>query len=358
MNRLTIWGLIKKLVIWVVCLPLVVIVSFVLVQYLKISLKPYQVTCEPITVHQTRMNNNNMYQNNAEVVIFSVNGTLHYFVKNWPGSLGLRSRFSGKLCTMENRKINVLQDASKYYGNDNRYIYYQSDNRIMAYDTQFEEASILAQLTEYEKYNALMHPDGTLIFYPKDKNMECFSVKNGRILEPNGSLSAPLQYILGGDRYTIEKRKIYRQGEDISDQFGEASFRAIVPYQEGLLVINDGYGNPVYYIQEDGAILDLFPEFMCMCSESSINFYEHFIFVSFLRWEDWDESGLGMKRFENDQLAGTYRIDIRNFSVEKISDHIYSGMYIFDDSGIYTCSRDGDISKISFSGEELQRIVD
>ena len=124
------------------------------------------------------------------------------------------------------------------------------------------------------------------------------------------------------------------------------------------MLINDGYGNLIYYIQEDGQILDVFPEFMCFSSESSINFYEHYIFVSFMRWEGWDESGLGIKRFEDDQLAGTYRIDIRDFSIEKISDKIYSGMYIFDDSGIYTCDRDGNISKISFSGDELQLIVD
>ena len=178
------------------------------------------------------------------------------------------------------------------------------------------------------------------------------------MLEPQSGITAPAQYILGGKQYSVKKRRVYCNGEDISDQFGDASFRAIIPYQEGLLLINDGYGNLLYYIQEDGQITDVFPEFKCFCSESSINFYEHYIFVSLLRWEDWDESGLGIKRFEDDQLAGTYRIDIRDFSIVKISDKIYSGMYIFDGSGIYTCNREGDISKINFNGEELQLIVD
>lgn len=299
-----------------------------------------------------------MNQNNAAVDIFQVNDTLYYCIENWPRSLGLRSRFSGKLCTIENGRIHVLQKASIVYGNDDRFIYYEYNDQLMAYDTQSGKASMLAQLPEYARYDVVLQSDGTLAFFTADTDTECFSVKNGAMVEPQDGITAPAQYILGGKQYSVRRRYVYCEGEDISDLFGDASFRAIVPYHEGLLLINDGYGNLMYYIQEDGRIVDVFPEFTCFCSESSINFYEHYIFVSFLRWEDWDESGLGIKRFENDQLAGTYRIDIRDFSIKKISDKIYSGMYIFDDSGIYTCSREGDISKISFSGEELQLIVD
>lgn len=357
MKRLGIWAATKRM-IWVVCILFWVILCFVLVQSLKISLTPYQVTNAAIVVHQTGTDNNNVYQNNADVDIFPVNGTLHYFIKNWPPSLGLRSKFSGKLCTIENGRIHVLQKASIVYGNDDRFIYYGFDDQLMAYDTQSGKASMLTQLPEYARYDVVLQSDGTLAFFTADTDTECFSVKNGTILEPQDGITAPSDYILGGKQYSVRRGYVYCQGEDITDRFGDASFRAIVPYHEGLLLINDGYGNLMYYIQEDGRIVDVFPKFTCFCSESSINFYEHYIFVSFLRWEDWDESGLGIKRFENDQLAGTYRIDIRDFSIKKISDKIYSGMYIFDDSGIYTCSREGDISKISFSGEELQLIVD
>lgn len=357
MKWVTIWATAKKIV-WAACILFAVFLCVVIIELVKISLMPYHVTSERVTVQQTRMDNNNAHQNNAEVNIFSINRTLYFFIKSWPDALGLRSKFSGKLCTIENGRINVLQEASLVYGNDNRFIYLKSNNQLIAYDTQSGIVSTLTQLTEYKRYDAVPQSDGALKFFINDENMECFSVKNGKIHESEAIPAAPVEYILGEKRYSVTKNDVYCQGENISDQFGKASFRAIVPYQEGLLLINDGYGNLLYYIQENGEILDVFPEFECFCSESSINYYEHYIFVSFLRWEGWDESGLGIKRFEDDRLAGTYRIDTRDFSVEKISDNIYSGMYIFDDSGIYTCSRSGDVSKISFCGEELQMIVD
>lgn len=358
MQRCTIWSVIKKFVIWIVCILLLGTLCFIFVAMLKITLTPYQVTSETISVQQTVAANNNMYQNNADVDIFQVNGTLYYCIENWPGSLGLRSRFSGRLCTIENGRIHVLQKASIVHGNDDRFVYYEYNNQLMAYDTHLKKASMLTKLPELARYDVVLQSDGTLVFFQADTDTVCISVKNGAMVEQREGVAAPSQYILGEKQYSVRKRHVYCEGEDISDFFGDASFRAIVPYQEGLLLINDGYGNLIYYIQEDGQILDVFPEFMCFSSESSINFYEHYIFVSFMRWEGWDESGLGIKHFEDDQLAGTYRIDIRDFSIEKISDKIYSGMYIFDDSGIYTCDRDGNISKISFSGDELQLIVD
>ena len=358
MNRLSIWRVIKWLVIWVACILFFAILCFISVQLLKIMLTPYQVTSSEIAVHRAGTDNNNACQNNADVDIFPVNGTLYYFIKNWTPSLGRRSKFSGKLCTIENGRIHVIQRVSTIYGNDYRFIYYKYNDQLMAYDTQSGKASVLTQIPEYARYDVVQQSDGTLTFFAADTDTECCSVKNGIMLELRSGITAPTQYILGGKQYSVKRMHVYCDGEDITDQFGDASFRAIVPYQEGLLLINDGYGNLIYYIQTDGQIVGVFPEFECFSSESSINFYEHYIFVSFLRWEDWDESGLGIKRFEDDQLAGTYRIDIRDFSIEKLSDKIYSGMYIFDDSGIYTCNRDGDISKINFNGEELQLIVD
>lgn len=358
MKRLEIWALIKRLVVWVVCILLLAILCFIFIPILKIALTPYQVTSEPIFIHQTVMTNNNMHQNNANVDIFQVNGTLYYLIKNWPESLGRRSRFSDKLCTIENGRIRVLQKASMGYGNDDRFVYYKYNNQLMAYDAQSEKTLRLTKLPELARYDVGPQSNGSLAFFAADTDTECFSVKDGAIVEQQDVMAIPNQYVLGGKQYTVRNGHVYCQGEDISDCFGDASFRALVPYQEGLLLINDGYGNLVYYIRDDGLILDVFPKFTCFSSESCINFYEHYIFVSFMRWEDWDELGLGIKRFEDDQLAGTYRIDIRDFSIEKISDKSYSGMYIFDDSGIYTCDLNGDISKISFNGEELLLIVD
>lgn len=155
----------KKLVKWIVCILLFGTLSFIFVAMLKITLTPYQVTSEIISVQQTVAANNNMYQNNADVDIFQVNGTLYYYIENWPGSLGLRSRFSGKLCTIKNGRIHILQKASIVYGNDDRFVYYEYNDQLMAYDTQLGTASMMMQLPELARYDVVLQSDGTLDFF-------------------------------------------------------------------------------------------------------------------------------------------------------------------------------------------------
>lgn len=164
MNRLSIWRRIKRLVIVVACILFCATFGFILMQLLKISLTPYQVTSSEIVVHQARTDNNNLSQNNADVEIFSVNGKLYYFIKNWTPSLGLRSKFSDKLCTIENGRLHVLQKVSTIYGNDNRFIYYKYKDQLMAHDTQSGKASVLTQITEYTRYDVVQQSDGTLTF--------------------------------------------------------------------------------------------------------------------------------------------------------------------------------------------------
>lgn len=239
MDQLSLWAVIKRLMLWVICIPLSIILCIFSIQFLIISLKPYQVTSEAIVVHQTVTDNNNVHQNNADVDIIQVNDALYYHIKGWHPSLGLRSKFSDKLCTIENGQIQILQDVSRVYGSDHRFIYYKFDGQLMAYDTQLKKSSVLTQIPENTIYDVVSQSDGTMVFFIEDT--ECFSIWNGTMLELQNSVAALDRYVLGGKEYFIRKRHVYCQGEDITKQFGEASFRAIVPYQEGLLLINDGY---------------------------------------------------------------------------------------------------------------------
>lgn len=66
---------------------------------------------------------------------------------------------------------------------------------------------------------------------------------------------------------------------------------------------------------------------------------------------------LGMTRFENDEIEGTFIINLKDLSVEKVSDKIYNGLYIFDDTGIYACDDKCNIVKLDFDGKMVGTLL-
>ena len=130
----------------------------------------------------------------------------------------------------------------------------------------------------------------------------------------------------------------------------------VIPCDNGILLHNAAHNLPLYYIEgETGKIVELFPEIEAMEMQTAVNIHNNYVYFSLLRYEKWAD--LGMARFENDTLEGTYRISLTDYSVEKISDHIYNGLFIFDDSGIYACNQAGDIYKLDFDGNRIMEIV-
>ena len=49
-------------------------------------------------------------------------------------------------------------------------------------------------------------------------------------------------------------------------------------------------------------------------------------------------------------MEGTYRISLKDYSVEKLNDNIYDGLYYFGDAYIYACDRDGGIYRLNLDG--------
>lgn len=328
------------------------------VAFLKVVLAPYHVTNANITVNSNALMNANTAQINSDVEIVDVNGKLYYYMCKWFKSLGRRSRFEGCLCTIEEGKIHKLLKIDALYGSDSKYIYYKLDNKVLAYDPITEKSHTIGALSDTQKKRTVISSDGTLRLTAYYDEVVLCNIKDGELDETGDNIGKCIKYDLNGKSYSIRGRsnKVFCNELDISDCFGEAEKRLLVPYQEGLLLINSGCGDLVYYIQKDGTISQLFPGFSCMCSDSSVNFYENYVFVSFRRWEAY--SNIGLKPYDNDMMQGTYRIDIKTNAVEKISEHIYSGMFIFDDSGIFACDGDGNIHLIDFDGNVLKEIVD
>ena len=344
----------------IVVLVILVIAAITLcVGLLRVSMEPYKVTDNTIGIKQTNIPNANRHQNNASVVLIPVDDQLYYYVRSWPGALGRRSKFDMFLCSIEQGKISRMEEIDFLFGTDGQFVYHQREDLLICYNIEKNEEWEILPLTEFH-YVYHLDDDGILRIIPDEDSNLCYWIKSGEIIAVTEE-PPDVEYQLGEKTYRLSKKlsskyKLYCQDEDISDQLATGKYRAIVPYLNGLLLINDGYGTPVYYINDLGEIRALFPEIPCMCATSSVNFYENYVFLSFKRWEGY--AGIGMSSYENDTLEGTYRIDMVDGTTEKISDQIYNGMFIFDDSGIFCTNRNGDIMKIDFDGNVLIPIVD
>lgn len=331
--------------------------AYVVGKYLDISQQPYHVSNTPVNLKSTVGENANNCQRNAHVEIFPVGETLYYYVRSWPWSLGTRSKFDKQVCTIVDGELNAVLELSDFFAADNRFIYGHHEEWLVAYDTQQKRVLKLAALSE-NSYNSSMESNGMLQIVERINGKRGYVIKDGVMVESASDIETSKTYVVNGMHYAIRDNKVFCNDTDISENFAYGSLRCLVPYQNGLLLLNDGQNNLLYYIDFDGQITSLFPEFAGMASTSSVNFYDNYIFVSFKRWESYDETGKALKSFENDAVEGTYRIDIRDNTILKISNNIYSGMYIYDGTCILACSREGDIHQLSFNGELMQVIVD
>jgi hypothetical protein len=167
------------------------------------------------------------------------------------------------------------------------------------------------------------------------------------------------EYVLVGER---EQAKLMRY-----DSYGNLySYEAEIPYGEknmipcenGLLIHNETNGDFLYFIEaETGNAVELFAV-DCIYALSAVNVHNGYAYLSFVRYTDWGPLNIGGKRDENDELNGTYRICLTDYSVEKLSDDIYNGLFIFDDTGIYACNEDGCIYKLDFDGQRVLTLLE
>ncbi len=88
----------------------------------------------------------------------------------------------------------------------------------------------------------------------------------------------------------------------------------------------------------------------CFDSKTAITLSENNLFISILRFQGWAPDMKSYARFENDQMEGTYRINLVSGETEKISDLIFNGLFNMDDTCLYGCTDDGFLYKMSYDG--------
>ena len=270
-----------------------------------------------------------------------------------------------KVYQHENGKTKKVFQTSNfhfYIGSSNEYLYYigQADRASGNYPLRCcniiskEEYFIYSGKLDYQYENTYFSSDGSL-YVPLSRNTPAkyIHVLGAELLSDN----APGEtFALGGREYSAVPGNYLKLS--CNDRHGKTSLllfpkgealRSIIPCQDGILVhvkSTNGF-IALYWIEKSGLVSELF-SVPCMNSVCALNLAGTDVYLSFMRFEKW--GNLGMLRYENDNLEGTWKISLTDFTYQKINDQIFDGLYNFDDTGFYCTDEKHNIYKMDFEG--------
>lgn len=235
------------------------------------------------------------------------------------------------------------------------------------------------QMSRTEKETDIVMKKKSLLYPGKDLEIVIDSNKKvsiSRIIKDNSRWRTKTQEgekIQIGDRYYYIRKptkydypRLYRLY--VSDSSGRESsvdgvstreYMAIFPVPEGIIIFGTSNIAPqpiaLYYINSSGETDVIFS-----CSDTSVASFsinERYAFISLRRYRYNPISLVRWQRYEDDDISGTYRISLEDFSVTKISEQVYEGMYIFDEDGVYACDEEKNIWYFNNDGSELRAII-
>ncbi len=201
---------------------------------------------------------------------------------------------------------------------------------------------------------------GTLYVMWKEDGT-CIPISNGDVGDPvlrqNSFQLGDREYAFAYNSQTEDKYQLccYENQETHFVALDRADKRYLLPVQNGLIVFNEGYEKLLYLIRPSGEIQVLF-SIPCTFSDSVVNIWGDYVFLSVERFEKYvglDFGLLDKKKYEDDTLSGSYKINIKTGEAEKCSDALYDGLTIFGDSGMIGTKKDGSIVQLDFDFQEI-----
>ena len=358
-------------ILTVLCIVGAIIATLVIIFFKLTYPKSVSYINSPTEIASTEFFNGNYRQGEASIWLGTYNGKLYYYggAKN---SID-KTKFDDALCVFEKDTLVELIPLSSrgnktitVIGIVGHYFYYREctnnnyDNqKLYCLDLDTSTVSLLYSGRLYLNNSMYFADDGS-IYVPiapeSSRASQYVHIFSGEVL---GIEELTEGYPLGESIYFLVQEFSDAQverliqtdsnGNIISEEipFEQAYRRAVIPYDDGLLVHNERLESLLYRITEDGAITELF-SVPCLGSQSAINIHGTDAFISVLRYEKYGEKG--MLRYENDSLEGTYRISLIDGSAVKINDLCFSGIYNFDDACFYCCDKVGNIYRMEFDG--------
>ena len=334
-----------------------------------------------VVIHPTYESPANQYQYGASVWMREYNGEL-WFAYN-DGGLHHKNPYDLWLCAFEDggvtKKLKMAEEEyTQILGYNSHYLYYCftpnskeieiPQKSLIGCDMDTLEKTVIQPATDVYEKNAIVYGDDTirLPLNGEQKNgIQFYLHLDGKSVIGVSTLEHG--FMAGENEYSISIQDPAKADQILckspdgrititSSKMGWAEERSIIPTDSGILVHNVSGDHMLYFICKDGTVRELFRA-ECERSLSSVTVYKDVAYLSFMRFEKHSSGWLGWDRYENDTIEGTYAIDLNRFTYTKISDEIYDGMYIFDDTGIYACDRNKCIYKLDFNGNVLETLM-
>ena len=357
----------QELYTWIAFLFLL----FVVCTCLADSLLNPGITKQNIVIQEPSAHLGNNKQYEASLFLCESQGKLYFYAINTPLSMW---HYNGYLSVFENGSIRrVKKLRENVFASHSGLVYYDSytddnsDRDVSCYSIVEDKNSQLVTVSDIGS-DRLQHGacffgvDGTFYVPTSDQRTAFYPIIGDQVNEP---VEMQEMYVYG-DNTLIVNQDIFshmqisfesqEENNIVFDSRIISGKASVFPCSDGLLIHSEYRGNLLYFIEGDsGNLIELFTV-PCDRSVSAVNVHEDYIFLSLLRYENYDT--VFAKRYDNDTVEGTYKIDLRDYSVKKISNKIYNGLYIFDDTGIYACDEGYNIYKLDFEGNQLCTLLE
>lgn len=287
-----------------------------------------------------------------------------------------RTAYDGWLCVFQDQKIVKLKELEEVgsdvhiVGYADGFLYYvrygkklDADDILYCYNLNTNQENMLYSGSFFSRWSTIsISSDGTLTVPLRDGEPSRFlQVLRGEL---RGVSNQPKSYDLSGRKsvsvatYNDDVERIIltdEEGNSTELPLALASRRSLIPSANGLLIHNEEYQTLLYYVNNLGTVLPLF-ETVCVSSNSAVTIVGDKAYLSLRRYERF--ASLGMHRFDNDTVEGMYQINLQDLSMEKISEHIYNGIYYFGEEYLYACDQSCNIYLLDMQGNRISTIFE
>lgn len=330
----------------------------------------YTTYAPPLGISSVASSPANNRQNTEKVWLGCYDKQLYYFNREYDGKLFVfqEDALSEVTSLSHNRGSTIT-----IFGIVENYIYYREQNgkdytnqKLYCYNLQTNENVLLATGNLMNASSIYYSKDGSVYFPLMPESGEQTQYIHVCGQDFLGIQSLTEGYPLGNSVYCVASEYTDRQVERILEKdmqgqvvneeisFAPAYNRSVIPCESGLLVHNAELNSLLYLIHDNGEITELF-HVACLASESAVNIHGTNAYICVKRYKKYGE--IGMLRYENDTVEGTYRINLTDGTVEKINDMIFAGIYNFDDTRFYCCDSQGDVYVMEFDGSTSPVLV-
>ena len=321
----------------------------------------------------------NGYQYTSDIWLGLKNGNVCFFINSQ--GISNQTRFKNCLCEICNGSISILHQFDNSIiirAITDHYLYFSADtndeaNILYSYDFMKDSISLI-----YEGFQIYGPPqyvgDAVILIGNQSNDMESeilfISENKASVLSANELT----EYVSCGenDYFMIHRESGYnwKGGQhDVYVRRGDEGWtklllnennlaRTILSTQYGVLIYSYGGGHLLDIVTEDGTVKELF-EVPYDVTDGAFTVYEEYVYLSVAKHDTGTLLSEG-KNHRKEEFEGFYRIDLTDGRIEKLSDSIYNGLFIIDETGIYACpimNEGAGVIKLDFYGNALERVL-